>query len=188
MGLADLAAALVAPVLLVIRLIAAGAFLASSYGKFRDLQGARVAVLDYRLVPVRVATPVATGLAVSEFTAGILLLLGSPAGSALGVALLALFTIAVGSALLRGLDISCHCVDEEEPIGSATILRNVVLMVGLGAEVLARGSAPFAATTLDEPLERVLAAALLLAAGIVVYGTVLLATARAPQRVGGSTR
>jgi len=185
-GQADLTAELIALVLVVIRLIAAGAFLASSYSKLRDLPGAEIALLDYRLVPAAVARPVATALAIAELGAGVLLVLGVPIGSALGLVLLAFFMAAIGSALLRHLDISCHCVEEDEPIGWPTLIRNGVLMLGLSADTVGRASTRLVAATLDEPLERVIAAALLIATGVAAYGVISVIKVRQPRRVGGS--
>lgn len=104
--------------------------------KLRDLEGSRIAVLDYRLVPAPMAGPVALLLGALEVLIGVALIAGVTFAAHVGIALLGLFSIAAGSALARGLRIDCHCFGEGERLSVTTLLRNAAFVALLSPAVL----------------------------------------------------
>ncbi len=117
--------------------IVGSALLFSGFGKVRDPAAARVGVLDYRIVPVTLALPIGVVIGASELVVGAGVVLGSPLASALAVLLLGLFSLVAASALIRHLDIDCHCGGEGQRLGLGTLSRNAVLTTALTARILA---------------------------------------------------
>ncbi len=117
-------------VLLLIRLLLAGIFILSGLAKLVDRSGSRQAILDFG-VPTRLAAPSAVLLPVVELVVAVSLIpTVSTWWGALGVlALLLLFTAAVGYHLARGHKPKCHCFGQvsSEPIGWSTLIRNLIL-------------------------------------------------------------
>ena len=92
--------------------VALGAmFLYTGMVHFLDPKGFAEAVANYRILPVILVNPFGTVLPLLEMITGIALLLGILISGSLLVisALLSMFAIALGIALLHGLDISCGC-------------------------------------------------------------------------------
>jgi len=91
------------------------------------------AVRGYRLVPDRLAPPIARWLPVVELAAGALLLLGLGTApvAALLAAFLVVFTGAVAINLARGraIDCGCHGAGPSRTIGRPTLVRNLGLLV-----------------------------------------------------------
>src|SRR5581483_4892524 len=79
----------------------------------------------------------------AELVTAALLLFRSTAvlGAILAAVLLALFIVAISVSLARGRRPDCHCFGQvhSEPVGPATIVRNVVL-VGVAAVIIADGT------------------------------------------------
>jgi uncharacterized membrane protein YphA (DoxX/SURF4 family) len=105
------------------------------------------AVRGYRLVPDRLASPIARWLPVVEVAAGTLLLLGlgtAPVAGLLGV-FLVVFTGAVAINLARGRAIDCGCygAGPARTIGWPTLVRNLGLLA-MAVVVAAEAPAAFA--------------------------------------------
>lgn len=87
---------------------------------------------NYQLFP-ELAPVLAAALPAVEITLGVALILGTRRwvrAGALGAAgLLAVFTLAVASVVVRGINISCGCFGGGSgPITAATVLRDVALL------------------------------------------------------------
>jgi uncharacterized membrane protein YphA (DoxX/SURF4 family) len=96
--------------------VALGAlFIAAALPKLADPEGFARAVSHYHMLPVEAERSLALVLPWVELLAGALLLAGAfDAGASLViVVLMVVFTVAVGSAVGRGLDITCGCFDTE---------------------------------------------------------------------------
>lgn len=88
-------------------------FIAAALPKLHDPYGFAKSISNYHILPLVLERVLALVLPVLELTVGVCLLVGIfDAGASLLVMLLmVVFTTAVGSALVRGLDISCGCFD-----------------------------------------------------------------------------
>ena len=124
-------------VLLSLQLGLAAVFAVAGIAKLADREGARKAALDFGAPPA-LAGPLAIALPIAELAVAGLLLFPSTAGwGALGaLALLAVFSAAIGLALARGRAPDCHCFGQlhSEPAGWKALIRNA-LLVGLAAFV-----------------------------------------------------
>lgn len=110
-------------------------FLAAGISKCLRQRSVRLAVANYRLMPARAVPAFSQLLALLEIIAGVLLLLspGLPTyrlGWIMATGLLALFCLAIGLALLRGLRIPCGCglLLNGHVLTPATLLRNLLLL------------------------------------------------------------
>ncbi|MFT5533755.1 MAG: hypothetical protein ACI8WM_002801 [Burkholderiaceae bacterium] len=113
-------------------------FVASGISACLRQRSVRLTVARYRLLPARLIPSFSRSLAMCELLAGILLLLSLGLSTyllawATTVGLLALFCIAIGSALLRGLQIPCGCgvLLNGHTLTPATLVRNVFLLATL---------------------------------------------------------
>jgi thiol-disulfide isomerase/thioredoxin len=129
----------VALALLIARLLLAGVFLVAGGAKLADRDGSREALAGFGLT--RGISQAAVLLPVVELAAAGLLI---PAGTArwgalLALALLAVFSLAIASALRRGETPDCHCFGglRSAPAGRVTLARNAVLTALAGFVVLA---------------------------------------------------
>jgi len=113
------------------RLALAAVFGVAAVGKLLDRRGVATAAEGLG-VPPGMAGPVAGLLPVAELAvAGAVLWRPTVvAGAAAGLFLLALFTCLVVLNLRRGRRPPCHCFGKvgDAPIGSGTVVRNLVLM------------------------------------------------------------
>jgi hypothetical protein len=104
--------------------------------KLRDPSGFAVEISNYRLLPA-LASYLAALLPAIEVVLGVALL-ASPRrwrqGAALGtLGLFAAFTVAVGSAYFRAINISCGCFGSGgDPITGLTLARNLCLLAAAG--------------------------------------------------------
>jgi putative oxidoreductase len=104
--------------------------------KWRDPAGFAQEIANYHLLP-GLAPHLAVVLPAIEITAG-LALLAAPlswrrAAAAALVLVTAAFTVAVASAVVRGLDISCGCFGAGSGrVTWLTVLRNLALLGGAG--------------------------------------------------------
>jgi len=110
--------------------------LAGGIAKARDFRGAWVGVLEYKIVPTPLARPLAAVLAVSEISVGTALALGVAIAIPIAVIFFGLVTTAATSALVRGLDIDCHCGAGPEALTTLTLGRNALVAVVLVAAAL----------------------------------------------------
>jgi peroxiredoxin/uncharacterized membrane protein YphA (DoxX/SURF4 family) len=136
--------------LLVVRLVLAATFAVAGVGKLLDVRGAARAAREFG-APERLAPAIGVGLPLVELSvAAALLPRGSaPWAAAAAVALLGIFLVAIGRAMVRGEHPDCHCFGQihSTPAGWSTLVRNAALAV-LAAFVVAGGwSDPGASVT-----------------------------------------
>jgi uncharacterized membrane protein YphA (DoxX/SURF4 family) len=121
------------PVVIRIAQLAIGLlFLAASLSKIADLPAFALQVQHYRLLPLAAVNPLAITLPWIELIAGLALVLGvrPRSGAWITLALMVVFTFAVGAALARGLDFECGCFGTVDAahIGLAKMLQNVGML------------------------------------------------------------
>ena len=120
-------------VVLLCRLAVGGVFIYASLDKLAHPQAFAEAIHHYRLVPYALLHPSALLLPMLEFVLGAALVLGiARRGASLWAAfLLVVFTIAIGTALARGLDISCGCfnTDAGHGVGVSLLFRDLGLLL-----------------------------------------------------------
>lgn len=120
---------------LVARLVVGGLFIVSAYAKLEDLPRFAEEIRSYQMVPVEITNAMAYVIPWVELLAGLLLLttLWRAEARNLLLVMLAVFTVAKGTALARGLNIECGCGGDlaalklifDNPQG---VLTNVALM------------------------------------------------------------
>jgi uncharacterized membrane protein YphA (DoxX/SURF4 family) len=121
----------------VLRLGLGGLLAIAGVLKLRDPSGFAVEIANYQLLPALAAYPAAI-LPATELVLGLSLIV-APApwrrAATVGVAILfVLFTIAVGSAYARGINIACGCFGGGgNAIGPLTLVRNLALLLGIAA-------------------------------------------------------
>jgi peroxiredoxin len=127
--------------LLASRLLLAAVFLLAGATKLVDAEGLRKALREFGLPP-KLAPPAAVLLPVLELTVAVALIPTSLAwyGAWGAVALLTVFLIAVGIAMLRGLKPDCHCFGQlhSATVGRPLLIRNSAL-AGCAVWVVSRG-------------------------------------------------
>lgn len=108
-------------------------FLYSSLPKLRQPYDFLSSVYNYEVVGAKLGVLAAIVLPCLELVVGICLVGGIFVGGALlvSIAMGAMFTVVIASALYRGITISCGCFSatSAEQIGYATLLRASVIMV-----------------------------------------------------------
>jgi putative oxidoreductase len=121
------------PTALAARFILGSLFLLAGLSKLPRRREFADAVERYQLLPHRLVQPVARLVPVAELLAGAALLLGLGLQivAALVALMLAAFTVAVSTALLRGREIDCGCFSGVSPtrITWLTVGRNGVLLL-----------------------------------------------------------
>jgi putative oxidoreductase len=121
------------------RILLGGIFIYASLSKILNPDQFAQAVMHYRIVPLVSVNLFAIVLPWLELVSGILLLLGLFSGGSIVMItlLMALFLGAIGSALLRGLDISCGCFSTDG-IYKITLLYFIrdLLLFALALQVL----------------------------------------------------
>jgi uncharacterized membrane protein YphA (DoxX/SURF4 family) len=144
----------------VARMVIGVTFLVSGFTKVRDLDGLAFAVLRYRILPPRLAWPLARPLArlltFAELALALLLVTGTAVRAAgVGSALLmAFFAYAVGVNLRRGRAIPCNCITNsaQDRIGPMTLVRQGILgVVGGVVAVLDTGTASIVPPSTSSP-------------------------------------
>ena len=102
-----------------IRLVLGTIFIAASIDKITDPAAFAVSIGNYKILSPSIALIVATVLPWVELLCGLGLIAGFTwRGSALlTFVMLAVFTLAVGIAMARGLDISCGCFTRDPNVG-----------------------------------------------------------------------
>ncbi len=102
--------------------------LAAGLAKLGDLKAFATQIHNFRLTPIFAENLVAMGLPWIEIFAGVALLLGIRARGAaiLAAAMMIFFTLAVGQAWMRGLDIECGCFGTADAsrVGLGKLLQN----------------------------------------------------------------
>jgi uncharacterized membrane protein YphA (DoxX/SURF4 family) len=127
--------------LLGVRWLIAGIFLRSGVVKLGGLAEFRVAVANYRLLPVAAVPMVATVLPAAEVVLAVMLAAGllPVAASAVLAALLVVFAVAVAINLARGRSFDCGCGGSVAPalISWRHVLLDLVLAAGAAAVAIA---------------------------------------------------
>jgi uncharacterized membrane protein YphA (DoxX/SURF4 family) len=121
----------------VLRLGLGGLFVATGILKLADPTAFAVEIHNYQLFP-SLSPVLAASLPAAELSVGGALLAGPRlwlrAGAAGAAALMAVFTVAVGSAVARGINISCGCFGAGSgPVTVVTVLRDVALLAASAA-------------------------------------------------------
>ena len=120
-------------VVLLCRLIVGCIFLYASLDKIAHPAGFAQAVHNYRLTPLFLLHPFALALPWLEAVVGAALILGifRRGAALLAVLLTVMFTVAVGAALARNLDISCGCfhTDGGHVVGMNLLIRDFILLL-----------------------------------------------------------
>jgi len=127
------------------RVILGVVFIYASLDKIQHPGEFAQAIYNYRMVPNVVINVMAIVLPWLELICGILIIVGVLVrGSALLIgAMLAVFIIALSSALMRGLDISCGCFTLEggRSIAANTLVEDILLIICAGIVLLYGGKA-----------------------------------------------
>lgn len=118
------------------RVLVAAVFILYGATKIANPESLARDVYNYRLIPVAFVNIIAITLPWIEVLAGFALLTRRwmPGGALLSGAMLLMFIVAIGSALARGLDISCGCisVSAEATVFNTlrwTLVQDIVLLV-----------------------------------------------------------
>lgn len=119
--------------ILTARIFLGALLIVASADKIGDPASFARSIEDYRLVSGTIAMVLATVIPWIELLCGLLMISGVlvPAAAMVAGTLLAVFTLAVFSALLRGLDISCGCLSQDPALSRVSWLKigeNVLLI------------------------------------------------------------
>jgi uncharacterized membrane protein YphA (DoxX/SURF4 family) len=118
---------------LLFRLIAGIVFVYASYDKLLHPEAFLKIVHNYRILPPALETMFALTLPWMEFLVGLLLILGllTEASALLNCVLLVAFLIAIPSALIRHIDITCGCFStiKSVKIGMDLVYRDILLLI-----------------------------------------------------------
>lgn len=125
--------------------VAIGILLAwAALAKLGDLPAFAQEIHNFRIVPVSIENLVAMVLPWVELVTALFLVLGvAPrSGALVATGLLAVFTVAVGAAIARGLDIKCGCfgTSDASRVGLAKLLENLLLLAVAVAGTLRPGA------------------------------------------------
>ncbi|PKV82310.1 peroxiredoxin family protein [Nocardia fluminea] len=154
------------------RLVLAGAFGLSTWGKLADGPATRKALLDFG-IGIRWVPAVAIGLPAAEglVAAGLLLPWTAAVAGAASALLLAAFTAVIARLLLRGEHPSCSCFGAASaaPIGPTTLVRNGLLLALAGLVTVGALRYPWVPAGL--PVEGGVGLALIVALAVVLIWT-----------------
>lgn len=118
---------------LLCRLVVGGVFIWASLDKLAHPDAFATSIHHYRMVPYALLHPMALLLPMVELVLGGALVLGVArrGASFLAALLLVVFMIAIASALVRGLDISCGCfnTDAGHGVGVSLLWRDLGLLL-----------------------------------------------------------
>jgi len=108
--------------------------------KIADPLGFALALYNYHILPAWMINPLAICLPWVEVIIGAGLLAGImiPGGALVVSGMLAIFAVAIGISLIRGLDIACGCFSTSagaEPITWLFVVRDILLL-GMGMHIL----------------------------------------------------
>jgi len=108
-------------------------FLAAALPKIGDPGSFALSVHYFRIVPLAIENLIAVSLPWVELVAGLALVLGIRAreGGVIVTAMMAVFTVAVASALARGLDFECGCfgTGDGARVGAGKLFENTGLLL-----------------------------------------------------------
>jgi len=104
-------------------------FAAAGLAKIGDMEAFAQSIHNFRIVPIALENVVAITLPWIEVVIALALILGirARAGAWLATGLLAVFTVAIVTAVVRDLDIACGCfgTDDAARTGWTKVLENV---------------------------------------------------------------
>lgn len=163
---------------LVLRIGLAAIFAFAALAKLADRRGTAATIRSFG-APAGLAAPLATLIPLAELTTAALLLpdATAAAGCVLALVLLAVFSVAIATNLLRGRRPNCNCFGQvrSAPIGGSNLIRNAVLALA-AALVLGMGVGPSAVAPIASSPALALAVGLL--AGFAVAAWVGFALTR----------
>ena len=118
---------------LIVRIVLGCVFIVASIEKAANPASFITSIGNYRLAGYDVAAVMATVLPWIELLCGMALLFGvfTRGGALLSFAMLVVFTVAVTSAVIRGLDISCGCFTQDPTVGKVGWMKvgeNILLI------------------------------------------------------------
>lgn len=129
-------------ILLALRILLGAIFVYAGIRKAMDPAGFAADLRGFRILPEMAVEPLAAYVPFLEIFVGAALILGFPYSGALVLSggFLGVFLIFVGSALWRGLDISCGCFGSRHSAVSLEVamLRNVLLLAAWTILVFSR--------------------------------------------------
>lgn len=107
------------------RIVLGAIFMYASFDKMANPQAFADIIDNYKMLPVQLVNPLAIFLPWLEFLTGLFLVTGKWVQGSLLIytTLLVIFIIALGQALVRGLDISCGCFSVNPSTTSEVWLR-----------------------------------------------------------------
>jgi uncharacterized membrane protein YphA (DoxX/SURF4 family) len=114
-------------------------FAAAALAKLGDLHSFAEEVHNFRMMPVAIENVVAMTLPWIELVAALALILGirPRSGALVAACMMAVFTVAVGVAMARGLDIECGCFGTADGtrVGLVKLLENsgMLAMAAVGS-------------------------------------------------------
>jgi putative oxidoreductase len=125
---------------LLFRLVLGVLFFYAGFVKIADPLGFALALYNYHILPAWMINPLAICLPWVEVVIGASLLVGImiPGGALVVTGMLAIFAVAIGISLIRGLDIACGCFSTSaaaEPISWLYVVRDILLL-GMGIHIL----------------------------------------------------
>lgn len=127
-----------ARIALVLRLVLAAVFLYAGLAKLLQPRDLAVDIANYRVLPASFVAPLAVALPGIEIACGVCLFLGRTARAAglLATVMMTAFTVAVGQALWRGINLECGCFgDSRELVTLGTFFRDLGLSLMAGGVV-----------------------------------------------------
>lgn len=115
------------------RIILGALFMYASFDKMANPEAFADIVDNYHILPVQLVNPLAIFLPWLEFITGLLLIVGKWVKGSLLIysTLLVIFIIALGQALVRGLDISCGCFSVQSSTTSDIWVRIILDIIML---------------------------------------------------------
>jgi putative oxidoreductase len=110
-------------------------FLLACWHKIAEPSAFAIDIATYQILPLALVNPMAIVLPWAELAAGVMLLVGFRARAAalLIAGMMTMFSVAIGVAVAKGLDMSCGCFASqgaaEDPISWRTIVRDVAWLI-----------------------------------------------------------
>lgn len=129
-------------VLVACRVVLGALFIWAAVTKLPDMAAFAQDVANYRVVPAALVPFVASAVVGIELLAGLALVAGvmTRAAATVIAGLLAVFTVFLAQALLRGIDLRCGCFGGDEPASWWTVARDLAMLAA--ALALARAPSP----------------------------------------------
>jgi uncharacterized membrane protein YphA (DoxX/SURF4 family) len=124
------------------RLLLGGVFAYAALTKLAHPARLADDIANYRIVPAPLVPWLAALLPGIELVAGVLLVVGvfARAAASLAALMLGVFMVAIGQAMVRGLNVDCGCFGGEASADTWAIGRNLVLLtIALFVAVADRG-------------------------------------------------